>query len=98
MQSCRRAVLQNLPLKMRECKKCLLLEAGKDKSYSQIGDLLSLADSAEKVDKSEYIRRLSLCRGCDFLMEGMCVKCGCYVEYRAAFINKNCADYENKKW
>lgn len=53
-------------VEMRECKKCPLLEAGKDKSYSQIGDLLSLADSAEKVDKSEYIRRLSLCRGCDF--------------------------------
>lgn len=76
----------------------MLLEAGKDKSYSQIGDLLSLTDSAEKVAEPEYNRRLLLCRDCDFLTDGMCVKCGCYVEYRAAFVNKCCADYENKKW
>ena len=36
--------------------------------------------------------RLSACAACDHLRDGLCALCGCYVEYRAALLNRRCPD------
>ena len=81
-----------------KCKKCLLLEAGESKSYQTVKDYLDNIDSALRVADKEYNARLAKCKDCDNLISGMCLKCGCYVEIRAALKNKKCPDVDNQKW
>lgn len=81
-----------------QCKKCLLLEAGEKKSFEQINDYIDTLDESLKTDESTYLRRLEICKECDNLISGMCLKCGCYVEVRAVFKDKKCADYDNLRW
>lgn len=83
---------------MSVCKKCLLLEAGEQKSFAGVKDYLDTIDNSLKVNDDLYKKRLSLCRECDNLISGMCLKCGCYVEIRAALKNKACPDFDDKKW
>lgn len=80
------------------CKRCLLLEAGEKASYDGLQAYLSTVDDALKVSDEVYEKRLLICGKCDNLISGMCVKCGCYAELRAAFKNKACADFNNMKW
>ena len=35
---------------------------------------------------------------CDYLLAGMCRKCGCYVEIRAILKDKHCANFDDMKW
>ena len=51
----------------------------------------------KKVSEDEYHRRLTFCKDCEKLVDGMCVLCGCYVELRALKIGMRCADID-KKW
>ncbi len=83
---------------MKKCKKCLLLEAGENKSYDTIKEYLANIDPSLKTDIDNYKLRLDKCKECDFLISGMCLKCGCYVEVRAAFKDKHCADFNNITW
>lgn len=83
---------------MSVCKKCLLLEAGEQKSFAGVKDYLDTIENSLKVDDDLYKKRLSLCKECDNLISGMCLKCGCYVEIRAALKNKACPDFDDKKW
>lgn len=80
------------------CKKCLLLEAGEEAALKSVKDYLDLLSPDEKVSDSVYNERLKKCRNCDFLISGMCRKCGCYVEIRAALKNKECPNADNKLW
>lgn len=80
------------------CKKCLLLEAGENAAYKTVSDYLETIDDSMKVSDEEYEKRLSYCKRCEYLISGMCRKCGCYIEVRAALKNKDCPDYPNKKW
>ena len=81
-----------------KCKRCLLLEAGMESSYNTVKEYISTLDETLKVDDTEYSRRLKLCKSCDNLISGMCLKCGCYAEMRAILVNKTCADADNTKW
>lgn len=81
-----------------QCKKCLLLEAGEDKSYKTIADYIDNLDDELKVSHEEYESRLALCKACDYLISGMCRKCGCYVEARAILKSKTCPNYDEIKW
>ena len=38
----------------------------------------------DRTGEAEYEARLAVCRACDWLSEGTCGACGCYVELRAA--------------
>lgn len=80
------------------CKKCLLLEAGEKRSYETVIDYLNNLSDDLKVSTAEYEKRLDRCMHCDELISGMCYKCGCYVEIRAALKDKICADYDNRQW
>lgn len=43
-----------------------------------------------KADAPCYEQRLSRCQACDYLADGMCRACGCYVELRAAIAGNQC--------
>jgi len=81
----------------RYCKKCLLKDMPEDAYFKNLYDYIESIDKDIKVSHEEYERRLEACKLCDNLLNGMCRKCGCFVELRAAMKNKNCPDSE-KKW
>ncbi len=81
-----------------DCKKCLLLEAGEKVTYSEIMAVVDTYDKNDLVDEITLSARLNFCKKCDFLIAGMCRKCGCYVEIRARLKNQSCPNYDNKKW
>lgn len=80
------------------CKKCLLYEAGEKVTYDEIMRYVSTLDEADKISEDEYIKRISHCKNCDYLISGMCIKCGCYVEVRARLKDKNCPDINEREW
>lgn len=80
---------------MADCKRCLLLESGREDIYESISQHIKKIKPAEKCSGSEYEKRLGICKSCDFLSGGTCLKCGCYPEFRAAFSNQSCP---YKKW
>lgn len=83
---------------MSVCKKCLLLEAGEEKAFAGVKDYIETIDCCLKADDDVYEKRLLLCRQCENLISGMCLKCGCYVELRAVLKNKSCPDFDDRKW
>ena len=85
-------------MELRECKRCLLLQSGDEDNHKLVQQYISKIRPEEKCDDASYQKRLEVCRSCDNLISGMCLKCGCYVEFRAAFRNKKCPDVKNKKW
>ena len=79
------------------CRKCLLAEMDLQEVYQSVREYVESLPPDKKADDKEYARRLEICKGCENLADGMCVKCGCYVEARAAKINADCPD-EKDKW
>lgn len=85
-------------MEKRECRKCLLLESGDKNNHETVVAYINKIKPEEKCDDETYIKRLEICKNCDNLLSGTCLKCGCYVEFRAAFKNKKCPDTKTKKW
>lgn len=80
----------------RTCKRCLTRElADQAKEFQNIRDYIDNLDVDIKSPDVLYEERLSICKGCDMLLAGMCRKCGCYVELRAAVTKNYCP---GKKW
>ena len=79
----------------RICRKCLTRDMDKDAYFENLHTYIANIDDEIKVEKPLYEERLSLCKECDLLAEGMCRACACYVELRAA-IRKNGCPYD--KW
>ena len=79
----------------RPCKKCLLAELDNEKLLADVRAAIDRLDDALKVSEDEYKKRLDMCRICDYLNEGTCNACGCYVELRAATKKGKCP---YKKW
>ncbi len=52
----------------------------------------------EKADDELYAKRLDECKKCEHLISGVCIKCGCYVEFRAAFKKQNCPNAKDRRW
>lgn len=76
---------------LRQCKKCLLRDmAGQDAYFESLWEYINNMDMDIKAPASLYEDRLLVCRECDFLLEGMCRICGCYVELRAVVTKNNC--------
>lgn len=73
-------------------------EAGENAVFQTVSDYLNTLDKALMTDTALYNKRLSFCKDCEYLISGMCRKCGCYVELRAALKDKVCPDLDNKKW
>lgn len=82
--------------KLRFCKKCLTSElAEQADTYRTIREHVENLDPDVRADQEQYTQRLDTCRQCEWLLEGMCRSCGCYVELRAAVIKNVCP---RKKW
>jgi len=83
---------------MKECKRCLLREAAEDATFENIRERIDRLSPDDKSDDELYLRRLDACRNCDHLISGICMKCGCYVEFRAAFRKMKCPNASDRKW
>lgn len=78
----------------RICKKCLTREmAESGEQFKNMWDYIDNLSGDVKTSDPEYERRLSICKECEMLLAGMCRKCGCYVEMRAALKTNECPDY-----
>lgn len=78
------------------CKRCLLSEIDVEKYAETVEAYIKSLPEEMKADDGEYSRRISVCRTCDMLVEGMCRECGCYVEIRAIKKNARCPSAEHK--
>lgn len=83
---------------MEECKRCLLHKEADSDMLRSISERIEKLSATEKADDETYKKRLNECQSCDNLISGVCIKCGCYVEFRAAFRNRKCPDTKNRKW
>lgn len=81
---------------MTDCKRCLLKEIS-DAAYENISECISLIPDDKKAEDELYKKRLEICKSCDCLINGMCNKCGCFVELRAAYSHTRCP-HEDKLW
>jgi len=79
----------------KPCIKCLLQEYDEEKYLAEIRKEITWMDEEMRSGDELYEKRLALCRGCDKLIRGTCLACGCYVELRAAAKAGRCPD---KKW
>jgi len=81
----------------KPCRKCLLRDLDRGEYFKTMYDYIENLDEEIKTSPEEYEKRLTLCKECDRLLDGMCGVCGCYVEMRAA-VTKNCCPAVKKKW
>lgn len=80
----------------RYCRKCLTRDmAGQEEYFRSLRDYIENLDPDIKSPEALYEDRLTVCKGCELLLEGMCRSCGCYVELRAAIERNVCP---RKKW
>lgn len=79
----------------RICKKCLLKDFDEKKYHEEIEDYIKVLGDDIRTPEDEYRRRLDICLMCDRLLQGTRLKCGCYVEIRAAAVISRCPA---KKW
>ncbi len=80
-----------------KCGRCLLSEFDSEKFITTIAEYISVIPPHKKVTDEEYRRRLSICRECELLNDGLCGECGCFVEVRAVKKEKSCP-HPDKKW
>ncbi|MBQ2726539.1 MAG: hypothetical protein IJF78_12615 [Clostridia bacterium] len=83
---------------MKDCKRCLLRESAENDTFEAVRSKIDLLSEAEKAEDDLYRKRLEACRTCDHLISGICMKCGCYVEFRAAFRKMKCPNAADRKW
>ena len=81
----------------KPCLKCLLADMDLDEYTQKVLEYAKNLPEFERTDDVTYNYRLKLCKQCDELANGICAKCGCFVELRAAKRNSCCAS-ENKLW
>lgn len=82
---------------MKPCRKCLLSAYDPDGALRTIREMIALLPPERRVGGEEYRRRLSVCGECAELNAGVCGKCGCYVELRAAKKDLGCP-HERHFW
>ena len=68
---------------MRECRRCLLREAAEEDTYKSVMEKVEKIPARDRAPEEIYRTRLAACASCDHLLAGVCMKCGCYVEFRA---------------
>ena len=83
----------NIEMQKKPCLKCLLREMDQEAYMENLYDYIAHIEEDIKTPDGKYNNRLEVCKTCDYLQEGMCRACGCYVELRAA-IDKNQCPYD----
>ena len=77
------------------CRKCLLREMDQNAYMESLYAYIARLEPGIKADETIYEKRLSVCKSCNYLNEGLCGACGCFVELRAV-IAQNVCPYQ--KW
>lgn len=75
----------------KHCLQCLLREMDQEAYMENLYAYIERLDEDIKTDKALYEERLSVCKACSYLTEGMCRACGCFVELRAAIKTNSCS-------
>mgnify|MGYP005787948099 CR=1 FL=1 len=78
------------------CRKCLLEDMDETEYFRHLKDYIAAYPKEKRAEDAEYSRRLEICRSCGELYDGMCRKCGCYVELRALKKQARCAAVPDK--
>lgn len=81
----------------KPCTRCLLEAAGRQDILTTIRECIRKIPEKQRTEPTEYAKRLTLCSDCEHISEGTCLKCGCYVELRAAKFDARCP-LKLKKW
>lgn len=81
----------------RICRRCLASEMPNAAYFQSMYEYIEHLDADIKTPEEQYQNRLSLCKECDNLLNGMCRICGCFVEMRAA-VSKNYCPAVHPKW
>lgn len=81
----------------KPCIRCLLQDMDGGEEYRKLKKYLDSFDEEIRTDDIEYDRRLKICRTCLSLREGICMKCGCFVEARALRRSGKCP-HEEPRW
>ena len=76
------------------CRKCLLREMAEEDKH-RLDKYKAAVRPHDRVREACYEKRLSTCKACDYLNEGTCAACGCYVELRAITKTGRCP---YRKW
>ena len=79
----------------RMCRKCLLADLDNEKLLADVQKAIDRLGRDMRVADDIYKKRLNMCTECDYLNDGTCGACGCYVELRAAAKSGRCP---YKKW
>ena len=75
----------------RFCKRCLTRDMiDQDEYFRTLQELIVSVQGEERASDELYEERLSFCKECDRLADGLCRACGCYVEYRSVFKENTC--------
>ncbi|MDO4302735.1 MAG: DUF6171 family protein [Bacillota bacterium] len=74
----------------RLCRRCLAREMPDAEYFQNMYEYIANLDPDIKAPDELYEKRLSRCRECDHLLNGMCRLCGCFVEMRAAISANEC--------
>ena len=72
------------------CKRCLLEQANERELFKSVSELIEALSEDKKTPPDAYASRLAACLDCPYLLSGTCVKCGCFVELRAARLRMSC--------
>lgn len=80
-----------------KCRRCLLRESGSEDIFAEVKRCVERIKPEEKAEDTLYSDRLKKCSECEFLISGTCLKCGCYVELRAAYKNNCCPLPKSRK-
>ncbi len=81
----------------KPCRKCLLSAYDPDGALQTVREMIGLIPPEQRVGEEEYRRRLAVCESCEALNAGICGKCGCYAELRAAKKRLGCP-HERHLW
>lgn len=80
-----------------ECRKCLLEKLGNKQLKERIRLTIEAIPEEERTEEKLYQERLQKCQHCEWLLNAMCRRCGCFVEVRAAKRRQYCPDI-HPKW
>lgn len=81
----------------KPCTRCLLEEAGNRSMAELIAQRIAVIPEEKRANGALYKKRLDICLSCESLSAGICIKCGCYVELRAARADGYCP-HADRKW
>lgn len=79
------------------CRRCLLEDIpGGAALAANIRELIDRLPEEQRAEERLRAKRLTACRECRHLLDGMCALCGCYVELRASKAAGRCPDLPSR--